>query len=409
MGVLLDVSPLRVSKPFARLWSTGLVVSISSQMVQMALAYTLFASSGSSLAVGLLGLAIGVPTVVLSLAGGLLADFRSPRMIGIIGVAGQLSVTAAFAALSAAGRLEPPAIYALAAVQAGFGAITAPTRRPYLRTLLPKDKIPSAMSLYMFSMHAGLIAGPLFGGLFLDEADLTVIFAIQLATLSCYLVSVLSLPHVAPLASGRAGLGAVRAGLRTAARLPPVRNALMIDVIMTVVALPVALLPAFNEENLHGDAALYGSLLASISVGGIAATLLSGKIASIRRFGTALVLVASAWSALVAALSFTTDANAAMAILFSIGFLDVWALTLQQAIVQLHTPDEYLGRIGSIQNLVAMGGPQLGNFRAGAAGSIWSTQVAMATGAMASLVLLLVASRSVVRADRRVSEEGLRG
>ena len=89
MRILIDLTPLRNSLPFARLWLAGVLVSVSAQMMQMGVAWALYNQTGSSLVVGGLGLAIGVPTVAFGLLGGALTDTRRPRMLGIIGVSGQ--------------------------------------------------------------------------------------------------------------------------------------------------------------------------------------------------------------------------------------------------------------------------------------------------------------------------------
>lgn len=75
MRVLLDLAPLRQSPPFARLWLTGILVSVSAQMMQMGVAWALYEQTNSSLAVGGLGLAIGVSTVAFGLVGGALASW----------------------------------------------------------------------------------------------------------------------------------------------------------------------------------------------------------------------------------------------------------------------------------------------------------------------------------------------
>lgn len=65
----LDLSPLKSSAAFSRLWASGLLTSVSSQCVQMALAWKIFEETSSSTMVGLLGLSIGIPVVLFSLFG----------------------------------------------------------------------------------------------------------------------------------------------------------------------------------------------------------------------------------------------------------------------------------------------------------------------------------------------------
>ncbi|MGI5190222.1 MFS transporter [Promicromonospora sp. CA-289599] len=381
---LLDISPLRESGAFARLWSSGVVVNIAAQAVQMALAWRVWEETGSSLAVGVLGLSVGLPTVVFSLLGGALADLRPPRFVGTLGVLGQLIVVAGFLVLEATGTLGLLPIYVGVAALSTFGAITAPTRRPYIRHLLRPETIPAASALYMLSMHGGQILGPLLGGLILGlQGNYVLVFVVHLVAVSLYIVAIRLLPEIPPAArSGSGVLGGVAEGLSYVWRTPLVRGAVWLDLCMTLFAVPVALLPELSERMLGGGGELYGALLAAISIGGVSATLLSGVLTRRPDLGRVMVVCALGWAAAVLVLSVSQNAVLALCVLFVMGWLDVYALTAQQSVIQLAVSDEMLGRVGGIQMLTGMGGPQLGNLRAGAMGTWLGPESAIAIGAV---------------------------
>src|SRR3982750_393331 len=74
MGLLVDVTPLRVSRDFRRLWAGQGVSAIGNMITSAALPYQVFHETGSTLAVGLLGIVQLVPLLTCSLVGGALAD-----------------------------------------------------------------------------------------------------------------------------------------------------------------------------------------------------------------------------------------------------------------------------------------------------------------------------------------------
>src|SRR3954453_4692974 len=93
MRLLLDVTPLRVSRDFRRLWTGQSVSFLGSMISSAALPYQVFHQTGSSFAVGLLGLVQLGPLLVFGLVGGAFADrFDKRRML--------LAVTAASLACS---------------------------------------------------------------------------------------------------------------------------------------------------------------------------------------------------------------------------------------------------------------------------------------------------------------------
>ncbi len=388
MGLLISVQPLRESRPFARLWSANTLTNVSAQMMQMAIAWTIYDETRSSLAVGGVGLAMGLPILVFGLWGGALTDTRSPRALGLIGVSGQMAATVLLLVTSFM-PFSLPLLYVLISVQAAFMAITTPTRLPYIRYLLPLSSVPAAMSLYMLSMNMGQIVGPILGGALLGRTAIGVIFAIHALTLLTYLVSVATLPRIKPASQESPGLAAIKQGIRVSWNTRDIRTVFLTDLFAMLVVMPIALLPAFSKEILHGDAATYGWLLAALSTGGLTATVASGWLEGIRRRTRATVIFATTWCGAVAILGLSTSLYAALPVLFAMGALDVWSVIVQQTVVQTTAPDDTLGRIGGVQNVVSMAGPQVGHFRAGFFGSLLGTQIAVIAGAALGGVLIV--------------------
>src|SRR5689334_13229416 len=84
MRLLVDTTPLRVSPDFRRLWIGQAVSFFGTTITMAALPYQVFHETGSSLDVGLLGLAQLGPLLLLSLIGGALADSFDKRRILLI-------------------------------------------------------------------------------------------------------------------------------------------------------------------------------------------------------------------------------------------------------------------------------------------------------------------------------------
>jgi hypothetical protein len=74
VGVLVETTPPRVSAAFRRLWLGRVVSFVGSMMTVAALPYQVFDQTGSSLDVGLLGLAQLAPLVVFAVVGGVFAE-----------------------------------------------------------------------------------------------------------------------------------------------------------------------------------------------------------------------------------------------------------------------------------------------------------------------------------------------
>ena len=82
--LFVDLSPLRQSRAFRRLWGGYLVSTLGSQLTVVAVPYQVFRLTHSSLDVGLVGLAQILPVLAGSLFGGSIADAVDRRVLLLI-------------------------------------------------------------------------------------------------------------------------------------------------------------------------------------------------------------------------------------------------------------------------------------------------------------------------------------
>src|SRR5438874_895245 len=81
VGLFVDTTPLRVSRDFRRLWTGQSVSFVGTMITSAALPYQVFHATGSSLDVGLLGVAQLAPLLLFSVVGGAFADSIDKRRL----------------------------------------------------------------------------------------------------------------------------------------------------------------------------------------------------------------------------------------------------------------------------------------------------------------------------------------
>jgi MFS family permease len=72
--IAVDITPLRESRDFRRLWFGTGISAIGSQITTVAIPFQLYDLTGSTLLVGLLGLAALLPLLIVPIYGGAVAD-----------------------------------------------------------------------------------------------------------------------------------------------------------------------------------------------------------------------------------------------------------------------------------------------------------------------------------------------
>ncbi|HEY4398183.1 MAG TPA: MFS transporter, partial [Acidimicrobiia bacterium] len=120
MRLLVDTTPLRVSRDFRRLWIGQAVSVFGTTVTTAALPFQVFEQTGSSLAVGLLGAAELGPLLVCAVVGGSFADRVDKRRL-LLGVTAVSLLCSATLAVNAS--LDHPQLWVLYVVGAASSGV----------------------------------------------------------------------------------------------------------------------------------------------------------------------------------------------------------------------------------------------------------------------------------------------
>jgi len=384
MKLLLDPRPVRENSAFRRLWIGSSLSAFGSQFTTFAATWAVWRLTGSTVAVGALGLAGAVPWLVVALVGMAFIDSVDRARLARTVTIGQIVTSVALA--GAAHLRSVAAILALVAVNASLSALGAPARRALIPGLVSGDRLAAALALNSLAFQASMLLGPAMAGLVTASTSVEICFLVDAASFVAALIGLGGL-HVPPKKPGAArGVRAVLDGIGFAARRPVIRGALLSDLSATALAMPIALFPALNQERFGGTAATLGLFTTAMAVGGVVATALSGTVTHRSHPGLVMTLCAGTWGAALMLVAFATNLAVLLAALAIAGAADTWSVVSRGTLIQSATPDEQRGRISAIEQVVGIAGPNVGNFRAGAIAPLLGAGPAMAAGALTCMV-----------------------
>src|SRR5262245_60064365 len=121
--------------PFARFWASRVLATLAVQMQTVAIGWQLYAMTGSALDLGLVGLAQFVPPILLTLAGGHVADHYDRRAIVIVCHAAEAAASVVLGLGSLGGWLTREGILGLVAVLGAARTFQNPARAALLPRL----------------------------------------------------------------------------------------------------------------------------------------------------------------------------------------------------------------------------------------------------------------------------------
>ena len=391
--LLADIGPLRESAAFRRLWAGTTLSSVGGALTSFAVILQVYDLTRSPLAVGAVGVAQMVPTLVVGLLGGSVADATDRRKLVLVTSSCLAAVSAALAAQAFAGLRLVWLLYGLVAVESALGAINYPARSTFMPSLLAPGQLPAGLALNRLSFQIVLTAGPALAGLIAaaPHLGLRACYLIDAVSFAAALYGVARLPAMPPQASDtRPGLRAVAEGIGFIRRSQVLAGAFLADLNATVFGLPIALFPAINAERFGGSPRTLGLFTAAIGVGGLASAALSGPVRHVSRQGLVMLAAVAVWGAAFAGFAVASSLWLTLTLLAVAGAADTFTVVFRGSIVQTVAPDQFRGRVMAADYVVGAGGSQLGNLEAGALGSLTSPTISALSGGLATIAGTLV-------------------
>jgi MFS family permease len=385
--LVVDIAPLKESPAFRRLLIGSGLSSIGGQMASYAVVLQVFDLTRSTLSVGLVGLAVAVPAIVVALAGSAVVDATDRRKTVLTATSLQVALSGVLAFQAFAGLDRVWLLYCLVAAQAAVAGVNAPARRTFMPSLLRRDQLAAGSALQTFSMHGSAMTGPAIAGLITAVAGLKACYLVDAISFGFALYGVARLPSMRPQGNdSRPGLRAIGEGLRFVLHKRMILGAFIADMSATFLGMPIALFPAINAQRFGGHPETLGLLTTAIAVGGILGSALSGPVSRVTRQGLGMLVAGAIWGVGLVAFGLSDVFWLAFLTLVVAGAGDVTAVVLRTALVQGVTPDELRGRVSSAEFAVGAGVPQLGNFRAGAVAEFTSATTGVVSGGIAAII-----------------------
>ncbi|MER7416610.1 MFS transporter [Micromonospora peucetia] len=413
----IDLSPLAVPA-YRRMWLGNGIAMFGIQLTAVAVPVEMYALTGSSLWVGLIGIAAFVPLLVFGLWGGAVADAYDRRKVLLVTAAVLWAATLGLAVQAVLGVGSPLLLLALVAVQSIAFAVSSPTRSAILPRLVPAELVPAASTLNFTIFTVASVFGPLVAGLIFagwgTGLGLPIAYAADAVLYTVAVWATVKLPAMPPepdpdadAAPRRAGLASIVDGLRYLATTPVLLLSFVIDLIAMVLAMPRALFPEIAEERFGGGAAV-GWLYSAIAAGAMLGGLTSGWIGRLRRQGLVLVVAVVGWGLAVAAAGLAGQLWLMVLLLAVAGAADLISAVLRQSMLLVYAPDRMRGRLMGVNTVVIAGGPRLGDLRAGAVAAGFGGGVAWVGGGLlsAALAVLLAVAFPVLLRYRAASSSG---
>jgi MFS family permease len=396
----VDITPLRTSKPFRRLWFGTGISAIGSQITTVAIPFQVYELTHSTLAVGLLSIAGLVPILTVPLYAGALADAVDRRRLLLLS---DVALAIVSGGLLFNALLPHPHVWALflcEALSTGAYGFQRPARNALTPRLVGEDQLTAAIAVEDTVFNLAHVAGPALGGVLIAAIGLAGAYGIDLATFAASLLAIWLLPAVPPTPGAeRPSARSIIEGFRYIRARPVLLGIFVADTNAMIFGMPSALFPAVGEH-LGGGAKTVGFLYAGPWIGAFAASVLSGWITHVRRQGLGVCVAIGVWGGAIALFGASDTLLLAVVFLAIAGAADFVSAVLRSTILLSVTPDSLRGRLSGIELAQVAGTPALGNLEAGLVASLVNVRFAIVSGGLACIAGIVLVALALPRFAR---------
>src|SRR5262245_60893074 len=377
-------------RPFVFYWAARTCAAMGFQMLGVAVAWQMYALTGSALDLGLIGLMQFLPSAAFMLVAGQVADRYDRRRLLQLCQTVECLAAAALAAGALSGFANKPFILAMVLIFGVGRAFDAPTQQTLLPGVVPASLFPSAVAASASTTQFATIAGPALGGVlyaFGATVPYTTCFVLFLAS-----IILLAFVRSEPLAAKRTpiNLAAFFVGVSYIRHSPILLGIISLDLFAVLLGGTTALLPIFADEVFHTGPEGLGLLRASPAVGGLVIMTVLTMWPLRRRVGRIMFISVACFGLATICFALSTSFVISMAALAVLGASDAASVVIRMTLVQIETPDEMRGRVNAVNSLSAGTSNQLGDFRAGVMAAWLGAIPAVLVGGVGILAVVLI-------------------
>ena len=374
-------------RSFRLFWMVRIASSMSFQMLAVAIAWTMYAITGSAFDLGLVGLAQFLPMVLLTLLVGHVADRYNRSIVIRVCQVIMALVALVFALGSWGGWLSRDMIFVLVAVLGAARAFESPSTMALLPAVVPRPVLRQATAASSAANQTAQIVGPSLGGvLYAVSPTLVYVLVTIVALTASVLLSLITLEKQERLPQA-ASLATLFSGIAFVWRNPLILGALSLDLVAVLLGGATALLPIFAQSVLGTGSWGLGLLRSAPAVGALCASLVLARWPMRTAAGVTMLSAVALFGVATMVFGLSRSLPLSLLTLWILGASDTVSVVVRQSLVQLRTPHEMLGRVSALNSLFIGTSNQLGEFESGATAALFGAVPAVLIGGIGTILV----------------------
>ncbi|WP_027682530.1 MFS transporter [Rhizobium leguminosarum] len=385
---------------YTRFFFARFLLSFSQQIVSVAVGWQMYDQTGSAIYLGLIGLVQFLPSLLLILVTGSVADRYNRRAIAALCSLVSALCTLALLVMTLMGSFTPLPVFAVLLIFGIERAFMSPAVQSLAPNLVPEEALSNAIAWNSSSWQLAAITGPVLGGLLYGVSATTAYtVAVVFSVLGAALLYMIPKP-VQKTTGETKSWAMILGGFSFIRAEKVVLGAISLDLFAVLLGGATALMPIFARDILTLGPWGLGLLRAAPGLGAIVMAIFLAAYPLRHRAGIYMFIGVALFGVGTIIFGISTNTEVSIAALALMGAADMVSVYVRESLIALWTPDQLRGRVNAVNMVFVGASNELGEFRAGTMAAIFGAVPAVVIGGIGTLVVAAIWASSFPKLRR---------
>jgi len=377
---------------FRKLLLGRMVFLMGTQAQAMALGWEIYNRTDDPFSLGLVALFKGIPMILFTLPGGVIADRFDRRVIIRICLTGATctSLAMAWASYQSAALWV---MYGLLFLDSSFMRLTTPAGASLMPMLIPKHLLENGVKWSSNIFQSTSLIGPALAG-FILSWNLQATYLMCAGT-SLTFIALISRMEVRPqeIRPRQHWLREALEGVQFVWSRKVLLGTVSLDLFAVLFGGAVYLMPVFARDILPPVLGMtreqmLGWLNAAPAAGALCMGVLVAHLPPFRKAGRAMLWGVAGFGAVTIAFGLSISFWISWPMLFLAGAFDNISVVVRHTLVNVLTPDSMRGRVSAVNSIFIGSSNELGGFESGLVARLFSPVISVVSGGIATLAVV---------------------
>jgi MFS family permease len=374
-------------RSFLSYWASRFLTTFAAQIVSVAVGWQMYDLTRDPFDLGLVGIVQFLPSLLLVLVTGVVADRFGRRLIMALAILVEAACALALLVLSLRHAGGPLPIFAVLALFGMARAFFGPASASLFANLVPPQDFANAIAWNSSAWQTATILGPVAGGLLYGlSAEVAYGTAAVLMLLAGILVFTIPRPAQRS-ATEKPTMQTLFAGFGYIWSEKVVLGAISLDLFAVLLSGASALLPVYARDILDLGPWGLGLLRSAPGVGAISVAIWLAGHPLRDHAGRIMLVFVALFGACTALFGLSTVTWLSIVALALLGATDMFSVYIRETLIQLWTPDHVRGRVNAVNQVFVGASNELGEFRAGTMAALIGTVPAVVIGGVGAIAV----------------------